>query len=120
MKEATGISGWGCFGIILLALVLSLGVEWIAEGNDFFLYKVFAPKYAAVQRETFESTKSYRDGVVTEIRNYEAQYVTAKPEQKDALASIILHRVNGIDESTLPSDVRDFIAQLRRDRDLSR
>ena len=46
-------------GSVLGIVVVCLGFGWIATGNDFFLYKVFAPKYEQVRRETFEQTKSY-------------------------------------------------------------
>ena len=34
----------------ILFIVLMLGLGWIATGNDFFLYKYFAPKQEAVRR----------------------------------------------------------------------
>lgn len=103
-------------GLILLALIGIIAVTWIAQGNDFVLYKVFAPKYEDVRRTTFENTKSYRQGMVQEIRNYQAQYVTATPEQKEALASIILHQVADFPEENMPPDVQQFIKMLRNER----
>ena len=38
-------------GWIVLALVVLFGVEWLATGNEFFLYKFFAPKTESVRRQ---------------------------------------------------------------------
>jgi hypothetical protein len=67
--------------VICVFIVLSLGLGWIAEGNNFFLYKFFAPKYAAVQRQTFEQTKSYNQGMIQEMQNMQFQYEQASPSQ---------------------------------------
>lgn len=90
-----------------------VAVPWIVQGNDFFLYKVFAPKYEAVRRETFEESKAYRQGMVQELQNMRFQYVQADEGHKDALASIILHRTADFDVAQLPVDLRQFVVQLR-------
>lgn len=101
---------------VLGSLVLVLGLVWIAQGNDFFLYKVFAPKYEQVRRETFEQSKAYNQGMVQELQNMQFEYVKASPEQQKALASIILHRAADYDVNKLPPDLAEFINQLRRNR----
>jgi len=45
-------------GIGVLALIAILGLSWIATGNDFFLYKVFAPRMEAVRRQTSSKPKA--------------------------------------------------------------
>lgn len=97
-------------------LILLLGIAWIVQGSNFFAYKYFAPKEEQVRRETFEQSKSYNQGMVQELQNMAFEYVKAEPAQKDALASIILHRVADYDVEKLPADLRDFISKLRRDR----
>ena len=108
----------GVIGIVLLAVVVVLGLTWLGQGNDFFLYKVFAPKYEQVRRETFEQSKAYNQGMVQELQNMQFEYVKASPEHKAALASIILHRAADFDlnQPSVPADLREFIEQLRRDR----
>lgn len=103
---------------LLLALVVVLGIAWIVQGNDFFMYKVFAPQYEGVRRETFEQTKSYRQGMIQELTNMQFEYIKATPEQKDGLASIILHRAADFDlnQDDVPADLRQFIERLRSDR----
>ena len=97
-------------------LALILGLSWSITGNDFFLYKVFAPKVEQVRRETFEQSKAYNQGMVQELQNMQFEYVKATSEQKQALTSIILHRAADFDESKLPSDLSSFIRQLRQEK----
>ena len=103
-------------GWIVLALIVLFGVEWLATGNEFFLYKFFAPKTEAVRRQVFEQTKSYNQGMIQELQNMQFEYVKASDSQKQALASIILHRSADFDETRLPYDLRVFINQLRKER----
>ena len=101
---------------IIVAIVAFLGLAWLVQGNDFFLYKTFAPKYEAVRRETFEQTKSYNQGMIQEIQNMQFEYVKATPAQQDALATIILHRVADYDVNLMPADLRQFVEELRSQR----
>lgn len=104
------------FGCVLAMFVVLMGVGWLVQGNDFFLYKVFAPKYEAVRRETFEQSKAYNEGMVQELQNMQFEYVKASPEHKQALASVILHRVAQYDVNKLPPDLRAFVEQLRQEK----
>ena len=54
--------------------------------------------------------------MIQELQNMQFQYVKAEEAHKDALASIILHRVADYDESKLPKDLQTFVQQLRRER----
>jgi len=100
----------------ILAFSLLIGLIWVLEGNNFFLYKVFAPKYESVRRETFEQSRAYNQGMVQELQNMQFEYVQATPQKQDALASIILHRVADYDENKLPSNLQTFVWQLRNKR----
>lgn len=102
----------------ILALALVLALVWVVQGNNFFMYKVFAPAQEQVRRDTFEQSRAYRQGMIQELQNMQYEYVQATPEQKDALASIILHRVADFDLTLpdVPTDLRQFIEQLREQR----
>lgn len=101
-------------------IIIVLGVSWLVQGNDFFLTKVFAPKYEAVRRSTFEESKAYNQGMQQELQNMQFEYVKAAPEQKDALASIILHRAADYDLDRMPTDLRYFVQSLRNERSTAR
>ncbi|TRZ51549.1 hypothetical protein D4R99_04245 [bacterium] len=104
---------------LFTALTIVFGLAWVIQGNDFFMYKVFAPKYEQVRRETFEQSKAYNQGMIQELQNMQFQYLQANPEQQQALAFIILHRVADFDVNKLPADLRGFIEQLKRDQSSS-
>jgi hypothetical protein len=101
-------------GLSVLGVVVLLGLTWIFQGNDFFLYSVFAPKYESVRRQTFEQTKSYNEGMAQEIRNAELDFARAKtPAEKQAIASYVLHETAGYDTSKLPPDLAAFLSQAQ-------
>ena len=103
--------------LIGVALIVAiLGLTWIVQGNDFFLYKHFAPKYEAVRRDTFEQSKAFNEGMITELQNMQFEYVKATPEQQKALASIILHRTADYDMSKAPVELQEFVKKLRAAR----
>ena len=103
-------------GTGLLVIVCIFAFMWIVQGQDFFMYKFWAPKYEDVRRETFENTKSYKQGMVQELENMQFEYVKADSAHQDALASIILHRAADFDEAKLPTELRAFIQKLRNER----
>lgn len=105
----------------VLVLALLLGLTWIAQGSDFFLYKVFAPKYEDVRRTTFEHSRAFNQGMVQELQNMQFEYVKEKdPNAKQALADIILHRASGynLSDPIVPDDLRTFISDLKRQQEL--
>lgn len=109
MKISEGIAAF------VGAVVVLLGLVWAVQGNDFFLYKTFAPKYEQVRRETFEQSKAYNQGMVHELQNMQFEYIKADESHKTALASVILHRTADFDmrDSRVPSDLRQFVADLK-------
>lgn len=97
-------------------LVIVLALTWVFQGNDFFLYKFFAPRQEAVRREVFETSRAFNQGMVQELQSMRRDYVTSSdPEAKKALASVILHRVDGfnLDDPIVPQDLRSFVNDLR-------
>lgn len=104
------------FSVGVGGVLLVLGLSWIAMGNEFFLYKVFAPRVEQVRRETFEQSKAYTQGQIQELSNMQFQYAQASPEHQAALRTIILRRASDFDESRLPPDLYRFIQELRRMR----
>ncbi|MBX4204562.1 MAG: hypothetical protein KW788_00030 [Candidatus Doudnabacteria bacterium] len=106
-------------GYTVLFLVVVMALGWLIQGNDFFMYKFWAPKQEAVRRQVFEQTRSFNQGMVQELENMEADYMKTKdPEAKAALASIILHRASGynLDDPIVPADLRSFISKLKQER----
>ncbi len=105
------------FGIVG-ALIVVLALGWAVQGSNFFMYKVFAPEYEQVRRETFEESKAYNQGMIQELQNMQFEYVQASDEHKAALADLILHRAADydMDDVRVPSDLQAFVNQLKRER----
>jgi len=104
---------WSVVGIIVAILVLM----WIIQGNDFFLYKTFAPKYEQVRRQTFEQTKSYKQGMIQDLQSMQFEIAkTADSAGKNAMAAIMLHRVADFPLDSLPADLHLFIDSLKAAR----
>lgn len=102
-----------------VALITVLGITWIAQGNDFFLFQYFGPKYANVQRQIFENTAPYNQGMAQDLRRMQEEYLKADGDHKPALGALILHNYASYDEAKLPSDLRGFYEQVKRDQGLT-
>jgi hypothetical protein len=101
--------------LIITASILALvALIWALTANDLAMAKVFNPKFEQVRRETFEQSKSYRQGAIQELQNMQFQYEQASPEHKAALASIIMRRA--ADFQDLPSDIQSFVSSLKQTR----
>ena len=108
MKELfTGIA------IFIAMTVVILGLTWVFEGNDFFLYKYFAPKRAVIERKVFEETPSYVRGNIQELEKQHMDYIKATPAQQAAMKPIILQEAAGINQDNLPPDLKSWISQLK-------
>ena len=108
-------------GLVVGVLVAILGLGWLAMGNDFFLYQFFAPKYEQVRHDTFKESQAYNDGMKNDLQDLWIQYTgNITQEQRDAVASTILHRFASYDESKLPPELRTFLVQVRQERTSSR
>lgn len=107
MKSALAFTG---AAILVLAILIGLG--WLFTGNTLMLNKVFAPKFEEVRRDTFETSKAYRDGMAQELRALQIEYVKADEKIKPALASAIKHKAAGVPSDALPYDLSIFIKEL--------
>ena len=113
VKEAKAATLIGV-GMFFMIIALLLGVTWLVQGNEFFLAKVFAPREEALRRQTFEQSKAYTEGMAQDLRRQQLEYIKATPDQKQALASVILHEYASIDQTTLPADLRQFLNEIKQ------
>ena len=97
----------------LLVIVGLLGGMWLIQGNAFFMYQFFAPKVEQVRYDTFKQSQAYNEGMQQELASMQREWTTATPSQKEALASIILHRYAAYDDNSLPSHLRAFMNEVR-------
>lgn len=101
------------FLAVVAFFAVAIGLSWALAYNDLAFQSFFAPRQENVRRHVFEETKSYNQGMVQELENLQAQYITATPEQKAGLRAIILHRAADYPADRLPPDLRSFIDGLR-------
>jgi hypothetical protein len=94
-------------------IVLVLAITWAIAGNEFFLYRYFAPKREAVRRQVFENTKSFNQGTIQELRNHQIEYLRAPTNAQPALATAILQQIADYPDSKLPVDLQTFVQSLR-------
>jgi hypothetical protein len=116
MRDARRETTWTIFHwipVVFIVLVILLGLGWFVQGNDFFMYKFFAPKQEQVRHDVFKNTQAYTDGMVQELQQYMLEYDKANPGHKAALKTVIIRESTKVDEKYLPSDVRDFINRLK-------
>jgi hypothetical protein len=105
--KTTGLSLWYVF----LAFIVIGGIC----AGSLVIYRIFGPANEAVRRETVENSKSFIDGTVRDLENLCIEYNSAQSaDQKNLLRGVILHRASAIDEDRLPSDLKYFIADLKK------
>ncbi len=97
--------------VFVACIMVGLGLTWVVQGNDFFLYQYFAPKTEQVRREVFEKSKAYNQGMLQELDSLYIDWVNpeTKPVQKDAICAVVRHRYADYNDANLPGYLRTFI-----------
>jgi hypothetical protein len=98
----------------ILAIVGGVALLWGVAYHQLIFTAFFGPKFENVRRNTFEQSKSFRDGSLQELENMRFEYIKASPEHKVALKDIIIHRATEVPEDALPQDLYNFIQGLKR------
>ena len=104
------------FLIFVGILIAFLALTWVMNGNEFFLYKYFAPKKEQVRREVFEQTKSYVQGTIQILYTEHMEFIKSDSAGKEAIASIVLGQTCDFDKGLLPPDLRVWVDSLERSR----
>lgn len=99
--------------VILLVFLVLVGISWLVQGNEFFMYKFWTPKQEQIRHDVFKNTQAYTDGKTQELQQYMLEYYKVAPEHKTALKTIIIRESAKVDEKYLPSDLSSFIARLK-------
>lgn len=101
-------------GLIVAGLIALFGLTWIVQGNSFFMYQVFAPKYESVRRNTFEQSRAFNEGMAQELQRMWLDYNHAtNADEKSAIRSLVVHRVAGYDIDNIENtQLRGFVRQM--------
>lgn len=98
---------------VILSIILILGIVRAVQGNNFFLYQTFAPRYEQVRQDTFKNSQAYNEGMAKDILAIETDYIKATdPQVKSGLKSIIKQKLAGYDTTKFPPDLRKFLDSL--------
>ena len=95
-------------GIILagsmLALDYFMNVKW---------FGFIEPQKENVRREIFTNTRSYNEAKVQDLLKYRLEYLKAKEDEKEAIASTIRLSFAEFDESKLQPELRNFLRKIK-------
>lgn len=103
----------------VIVVIAFLGLGWLAQGSNFFMYQLFAPKYEQVRRETFEQSKAYRQGQVQELQSLQLDYVKGDAATKQAIGSVVIQRTADLDLNAMPPAIQQFVNQVRADKGIN-
>jgi len=92
-------------GIILLVVMFT--------HTDVALSRKYDPQREEIRRQTFEESRAFREGLAQELQAMQLDYLKGNEDQKAAIASMVLHRVAGVDPSVFPPSLQRFIDQLK-------
>lgn len=94
---------------VCLLLVFAFGIPAI----QLSVMRMYGTELESVRTDIYRENKSYVEGTIRDLRELHVDYVKATDSQKEALASLILHRANELDWDRLPADVREFLNELK-------
>ncbi len=97
------------FGVIVGLMILG----WIVQGNEFFMYKFFAPRQEAVRREVYENTKSYKQGSVQRLNTLCSQVDKADDGHKPMLNAVIVQEFAEWNTNDVPDYLRGCLTTAR-------
>lgn len=102
MRDAVANTLTGIAVVIAALLVL-----WAFQGNDFFMYKFFAPRYEAARRTVFEETPSYVQGKQQFLTRLHHEWVTSDSQNhRDATCALARHEASTLKPEYLPNNLK--------------
>jgi hypothetical protein len=85
---------------ILIAFIVTFGL--IVPSIELGYLSFWSPKFQNVQREVFEQTKSYSNGMTADLAKYYSEYqVSSSPEDKRAIKALVSVRFSNFDKSVV-------------------
>lgn len=99
----------GTVAVIAVIVGLAFGAPWL----KLQVMRMYGTKLESVRTDIYRENKSYVEGTVRDLRELHVDYVKANPSQQETLKHLILQRANELDWDRLPSDVREFLNELK-------
>lgn len=98
---------------VISAFILIVAIGFGLNMAGFLQFQFFAPKVEKVRYDTFKESQAYNEGAVREMYAYQTQWITATPEQRNALRGAIIHQFSVYPKDRLPADLVAFYAQVQ-------
>lgn len=95
-------------GVVVLSIVVLLAAAWVIQGNDFFMYKFFAPKREAVRREVFVNTPSYVNGKAQFLARLRHEWENSDAGHREAICTLARSEAATVDVKLLPETLRSW------------
>jgi len=99
--------------LCLLGVAGFVVLLWGLTANSIMMKKYFGVWSEDVNREVFESTKSYNEGKLQQLAKYRQEYLDASPEGQKALQETIRVMFADYKEKELPVGLREFLRDMR-------
>lgn len=100
-------------GYCVLVLAVVFGLDWIFAGENFFMYKFFAPRQEAVRRQVYEQTKSYKQGSVQRLNTLCTQAATTDDDHRGLINNVIAQEFAEWDSDAVPDYLRGCLSRAR-------
>ena|ERR1700722_9674690 len=101
-------------GAVLGFIVVCYTLGFLITGGNLAMYRFWAPKQAAAQRQVFEQTQSYVEGKIAHLALLQTQYELATDfNEKMILRTYILSEASTVEEDNLPPRTVAFLNSLR-------
>lgn len=95
-------------------LVILYALDWAGTGNNFFMYKFFAPRQESARREVYEQSKAYRQGSIQRLNTLCAQANDTDDSHRPMINDVIAHEFAEWSSSDVPGYLRPCLAAARR------
>jgi hypothetical protein len=99
--------------VIMGICIAFIAFGWLVQGNNFFMYKFFAPKQEQVRREVYEQTYSYKQGSVQRLNSLCMQINAADDTGKDMLYQVVNQEFASWNSDDVPDYLRSCLATAR-------
>ena len=102
----------------LLGIIALFALGWAVQGSNFFMYKVFAPKYEEVRHDVFKHSQSFIDGKITHLSKLELDHASASSDtHRCAIRSMALREIATVKNTEqLPRELISWTSKLRGDK----
>ncbi len=110
-KQRGAASFFTLFASIIGFILVLMALSWVFRANDWAMYKFWAPKEEQVRRETYEQSKSYRQGNIQRLGTLCTQ--VSQSQDKTLLNGVIRHEFAEWDASDVPSHLQSCLSAAR-------